>query len=807
MALSSKVGSFNTGTGALGTTVVVNDVGFQPKVVFFWWNGRTGTTDAAGRANHQRGFGAGTSATDRRFIASLSQDTPTSMVTNETQGNAQVIGITTTADAIDGLLDIQTLDAGGFTLVVDDVFTASYRIHYLALGGADITNVETGQFTGAATAVSQDVTSLSFQPDFVLVFGSGQTTSNNTVRADSRIFMGAASGASNQAVWAGASNDGAATSQAMSYSRSGEFISTLGTAVTGLEDRATFTSFLSNGFRVNWTTVTTGSLAHYFVVIKGGSFKVDSVTTQTDTTTAIVETVGFQPTGVFMVSAGRAESTSGTPTDDDELSMGAFTSTTARVAMSMSDDDAAGTAVVGTGVSHDEAYQNLAAASGAVEGEMDVQSIDSSGFTMIMDDADPVASFVWYAAFGSTPARVLTADSGTFTETGVAATLLWKQLIAANAGAYTLTGVNATLSKGYRLTAAAGSFAATGVAATLRRTRIMVASAGSFAETGTAATLKWGHVIVALAGSYAETGVAVDLRWGHKVIAALGTFTLTGISANFLRTRIMIASAGAFTETGIAAGLLMGRRLTAALGSYALSGNAVSVLFGHKISASIGSYALSGVSASLLQGYRFSADAGIYSLSGVSATLLFKHVLSSATGVYNLTGLNVTLTVGGGSGNSYTLTVDTGNYSSTGVASNLLWKRVLPTSLGSYVVNGQGSNLLFNRRLVSNSGSYALSGQNSALTRGYMLATGLGSYSLVGVGASFSINRVLGALAGAYVLSGLNVALTYSGETGIIINGFITISEHAKNTIELYDFATPISENVQVLNTVEVTEE
>jgi hypothetical protein len=404
MALTSKVGSFNTGTGAAASTVVVNDVGFQPKIIFFWWNGRTDTVDASGRANHARGFGVATSTADRRFMTSLAQDTPTAMLTNATQGNAACIGVTTTGDAIDGLLDVSSFYAGGFTLVVDDQFAASYRVQYLALGGSDITDVTTGQLTGPAAGVTgnQDTTSLSFQPDFLLCFGTGQTTANNTVRADSRCSLGIATSAS-QGVWAGGSNDGAGTSQAMAYCKASEIWAQVAAAVTGLDDRAAFVSFLSNGFRLNWTEVTTGGAVVFFAAIKGGGIKAGSVLTQTDTTTPITaSSFGFQPTGVLLFSACRAESTADTMTDDDELSMGAFTSTSARVAMSMADDDAAGTAVVSTGLSHDQCYQNLVAADGTVDGEMDVSSVDAGGFTLIMDNADPAQSFVMYAAFGDT---------------------------------------------------------------------------------------------------------------------------------------------------------------------------------------------------------------------------------------------------------------------------------------------------------------------------------------------------------------------------------------------------------------------
>jgi hypothetical protein len=436
MAVFTKVGSFNTGTGAIGSTVVVNDVGFQPKVVLFWWNGRTGTVDASGRANHKRGFGVGTSATDRRYVTALSQDTPTSMLTNAMQGNAACIGVTTTADAIDGLMDIQSIDSGGFTLVVDDVFTASYRVHYMAIGGNEITDAVTGQFTAPAAGGTgtQDVTGLSFQPDFLMVFTTGQASANNTVRADSRMMIGAATSAANDAVWSAGSNDGAANAQAMSYARGGDVIALFNTTVTGIDDRAEFTSFLSDGFRLNWTAVAAGGSFIFFLAMKGGRLQVGTDNTFTNTSTPIELGGYWVPRGGLIVSACKPQDSSGTPSDDDEWSMGAFSSTSERVAMSTADDDAAATAIVSTGVSHDQVYQNLNANTGAVEGEMDVSAIGAESVTFIMDDADPVASFFWYVIVAQT--FVFQTNSGGITPSGALSKITNKTL----SGAITSAG-------------------------------------------------------------------------------------------------------------------------------------------------------------------------------------------------------------------------------------------------------------------------------------------------------------------------------------------------------------------------------
>jgi len=405
MSLSAAVGSFNTGTGAVSSTVVVSGLSFQPKLVLLWWNGRTDTVDAVGRRDHQRGFGAAVSTTDRRNMTSCSDDTPTTMVTNHAHDDTECVFLTTIADAIDGKLDLQSMDSGGFTLVVDDVFIASYRVHYLALGGDDLTNVEGGNFAKATGTGNQDVTSVSFQPDLVLLFATRQTTLAGTIAGDSDLMFGAAISSSEQAVWLAGSNDAANTSVCKSYCLAGECAAFMAAAMTSTTDRGTFVAMLSNGFRINWTENAGAAQIIQYIAIKGPSVQIGDLLTMTDTTTDIVESgFGFAPVAAMFISHGKVASTSDTVQADDYLSMGAFSSTTARAAMGTMDDDAAGTAVVGTAVEHDEVYVHMPNTAATVDGLMDIKTIDSDGFTCIMDTADVAQSFVWYFALGNTPA-------------------------------------------------------------------------------------------------------------------------------------------------------------------------------------------------------------------------------------------------------------------------------------------------------------------------------------------------------------------------------------------------------------------
>lgn len=404
MALSRKVGSFNIGTGAAGTTVAVSDVGFTPEVIFFWWSGRTESTDASGAATHLRGFGwtTGTTAANNRCIGTRSQNAVGSAIMDSCHREDACI-VEQGNGAIVGWADLQSFDAGGFTLEILDAFTTSLRVCYLAIAG-DVTVVGTGRFTAQAGTGSQSVTGLPSQPDFVAFMSSVGADPPGTA-VDSGYAIGVASGPSNEFVVAGGSNDGLSTMQAMSYGYGGESVVNWDAGVTALQARAEFTQFNSDGFSVNWLEATAGLRIHYLALHFGGKVKVGNLLTKTDTTDIVVSSLGFPPKALLFLSHAKAQSTQDTPQDHDQWSMGAATSTTERVATGMYDKDAIGDSDVLTAIEHDEVYVSLSDT--AVVGLMDLKSLDADGFTCVMDDTDPSAAMVGYVAFGETVSSVV----------------------------------------------------------------------------------------------------------------------------------------------------------------------------------------------------------------------------------------------------------------------------------------------------------------------------------------------------------------------------------------------------------------
>lgn len=187
----------------------------------------------------------------------------------------------------------------------------------------------------------------------------------------------------------------------------------------------------------------------------------------------------------------------------------------------------------------------------------------------------------------------------------------------------------------YALTCSSGSFTETGTAATLKYGRLASAGSGSFPLTGTDATTKRGYLVLAGAGSFVETGSDATLTYtpgggGYTLTAGAGSVSLTGIAAGLLVARLLGATGATFAETGAAATVKAGRVAIATTGSFMLSGTA----------------------ASLRRGYVTIGATNSYALSGTAATLSRTRLLVMGTGALSATGQDVTLTGPGGAGGS-----------------------------------------------------------------------------------------------------------------------------------------------------------
>jgi hypothetical protein len=397
MAVNSKSGSFNVTTQAATNTVSESGFGFQPEALLLWWSGRTESTDTVGRLDGKLGFGVATSTSSRWAATIQQEDAQATSDTDRKLVTTACIVIDDTGGATDGLMDLQSFDSGGFTLVIDQQFGTDVRVNYLALGG-DITNAGAGTFSTATAEGNDSITSLSFQPECVLFVSVGPSTDGTHALFN----IGFAVSPSARATFTGQDLHSQADPVTNGYGLSTECLG-IPTSVDGsMPVRADFVTFLVNGFTLDYTEVAGSAWTVGYLALAGGSYAVGNIQTQTDTVTSIPATgLGFKPSSALLISACRAASTLDTMTAPLLLSIGAFDATDSRGAQGILSEDApaSGNSEVTPAIETDAVYLNIDNSS-ALQGLMDIQSIDADGFTCIMDDADPSQSFVGYMAFG-----------------------------------------------------------------------------------------------------------------------------------------------------------------------------------------------------------------------------------------------------------------------------------------------------------------------------------------------------------------------------------------------------------------------
>jgi hypothetical protein len=415
MALSKALGTFTWGTAdTVGTTQEIT-IGFEAKVIIFWYGGNPNTTDSGAAGDGKRGFGWALSTTNRRCLGNHSKNAVTTSVTGRASRSDAIVALVhdngAGAETLDGLLDISAIGATSFTVIVDDQSSAqNLRISYLALGGSDITNVASEEETLANATGTQDFTGAGFNPaDGDLLLFMGLPPGATPVLTTSNYFLlGAATSSSDEAVLSVVAADARGTTDTFKYARRGEISAASTTSATAMILRAEFSAWITDGFQLN--VLEAGTATQFaWLIIKGPRFVIGDLLTQTDTTTTIPESgFGFQPEALMFFSHNAAASTQDVGQAEDNFSVGAAISATARVAHGGHDEDGVADTDISRVIEYDAVYINSDADDADFTvGLMDIQSIDSDGFTAIMDDADPVQCFVWYIAIGAASATTM----------------------------------------------------------------------------------------------------------------------------------------------------------------------------------------------------------------------------------------------------------------------------------------------------------------------------------------------------------------------------------------------------------------
>ena len=386
----------------VGTTIPVTGLGFTPKAIIFTWSGRGEAADALGRATARPGYGFTNGIAGRAFCSGYTEDAVATSNTSRYLNDVAPVGRISTADAQDGLLDLDSLDADGFTMIVDQVFGADQRIHFLAIGSADLTDTFFGNFVEQNAIGNQSITGVGFQPDALLFLSVASGGAAPVLGNNLQNTIGGMVDATLEGVDAITSRDGQASATSHRYNRNvDEAYATIagGGAVNA---RFEFVSMDADGFTVNHLEADNDRV--FFLALKStdAAFHIGAFDTRTDGANIVVTGLGFKPAGLIFVSHNAVESTADTSQASNIRSVGLASSPTKRGAHYVSDISGEATMRVASAVEFDAVYiRTDEAAAPAITGLMDLVSKDPDGFTCVMDDPDPTAAQVLFFALGA----------------------------------------------------------------------------------------------------------------------------------------------------------------------------------------------------------------------------------------------------------------------------------------------------------------------------------------------------------------------------------------------------------------------
>lgn len=403
MSLAVKAGAFAIGTGAPASTVAVTGVGFIPKALIFFWNGQISVVNSNGIGNIRRGMGfVATPGTpgNQCLVTSFSLNAQATSACEKGYRDDGCVQRITTGGVDNGRAHLTSYDADGFTLTIDTTFGVSNVINYIAIGGNDVVNVTRGRFTVPVTATTKAITGAGFQPDLIFLAGAGIAAAPPSYAVDSSICFGVYAREQNQnAIWAGGGDNGAVTSQAISYARLGESLAMFDAGVTVLSERGSVISSDPDGFTISMSEVLGTANQYEYLAIKGGSYKLSGISLATDTVTTKTESVGFSPKGVFLAGANALQDAADTPHNNDERNFGAFSAVASQGQQSSQDFDAQVTTITGTIIGFDRVVAHQTTV-GTLDLVTAITDIGNDSFSYLNSVTNAVAVFLWYLAMG-----------------------------------------------------------------------------------------------------------------------------------------------------------------------------------------------------------------------------------------------------------------------------------------------------------------------------------------------------------------------------------------------------------------------
>jgi hypothetical protein len=328
MDIRVKTGTFTKASSFGPSWQIISGVGFQPKAVIFWWTRQTSYGESAA-ISIGYGFATNDGGSYQNYGVAFSSDdgSGTSNTGRRRSETYSIIILSNGNPTMSAQASVTSFNNDGFTLYWQTNEARADIIHYIALGGVDLTNAKAGSFGLTAASGTQDVTGVGFQPDFAMFLWTFTETAD-TSQSNAEIGLGFAVSSTKRGAIVADSQDGNSTMDTWQQQRTDSCILLLNPSSGAQDAVVDFNQFLADGFRLSKSDAPAASTPIFYLALKGGYYDVGSFNSTTSTGTQDITSVGFRPRLVMLATQGRSASAARGGTA--ELAFGAATSSTDR---------------------------------------------------------------------------------------------------------------------------------------------------------------------------------------------------------------------------------------------------------------------------------------------------------------------------------------------------------------------------------------------------------------------------------------------------------------------------------------------
>jgi hypothetical protein len=268
---------------------------FRPKAIITWWSRQAAVGHTRGNSG---GLGLAT-ASEYVAVAWASDDGADPARARRWTSDDAILGFSSASSATPALRGGIAFTDTGFTLKWHNGPSEPWLVHYLALGGDELTHAALTQFATGASG-RQSVTGLGFEPDCVVL---APTCVEETSASGLLAAIGAATPKA-QVGAAFASADGASPSEVRGSQRSDSVTVVPLPGGRELGCRAILRSMDPDGFSLDWQLRHVSMASMVGLALKGGRYLVGTGGSPVGSRRRQHVRVGFRPSGVLAFSWG-----------------------------------------------------------------------------------------------------------------------------------------------------------------------------------------------------------------------------------------------------------------------------------------------------------------------------------------------------------------------------------------------------------------------------------------------------------------------------------------------------------------------